>query len=371
MNMNVRIAAGGELWRQAQVARELGSPFVGAILEASHRQLGNAPLTADFISSWADDPSAAALAMRFNAALHAIARRGFQPELAALYRGEHTDFDGAIGATLSAEDGFVAEWMRHTPQTNEVGRAAAIATALMTARRKIGLPFELLELGSSCGLNLNLARYAYNLGGLSAGDPSSPITIEPEWRGDAPIHAPIEVVSARGVDLNPLDACDEATRERLLSFVWADQPNRARRLEQALAMARTHTPRVEKGSAAIWLSERLPEPQEQGVCRVVFHSMVLQYLSMQERQLVLDTINDAGARATRERPLAWISFEWTPMRDEVQVLLTCWPDHETHLIARCHAYGNWIEAIGRVLTPQALVERLQFSRLKADYHAAA
>ena len=346
MNIMVRAERRCELLRQAGVARELGSPFVSAILEAGHRQLDCAPRTAKLIANWPDDPSAAALAMRFNAALHAIARRGATPKLSALYKGEHENFDEAIGATLVAEDDFIAEWMRYTPQTNEVGRAAAIATALMAVRRELGLPFELLELGSSCGLNLNLAHYAYQLGGVVAGDPSSPVRIVPDWRGAAPLYAPIEVVSARGVDLNPLDATDEATRERLLSFVWADQPNRARRLEQALAWARRHPPRVEKASAASWLSERLSDPQERGVCRVVFHSMVFQYLSIEERTSIMDEISRAGASATAERPLAWISFEWTPARSEVQLQLTSWPSQETRLIARCHAYGDWIEALG-------------------------
>ena len=345
MNMIARVEGRAELWRQARVARELGSPFVAAVLEAGHRQLEQAPLTADLIAGWPGDPSAAALAMRFNAALHAVARRGSHPYLSALYQGAHEDFDGAIGDVLAAEDRFIFQWLHHTPQTNEIGRAAALASALMAVRHNLGMPFELLEVGSSCGLNLNLGRYAYRLGGVATGDLTSPIRIEPEWRGPAPVHAPIEVLRARGIDLNPLDARDAATRERLLSFVWADQPRRARRLEQALGLARAHPPQVERGNAADWLGERLREPQDLGVCRVVFHSMVLQYLRPQDREAIIDAVGEAGARATHERPLAWISFEWTPARTEVQLLLTCWPSAETHLLARCHAYGDWIEML--------------------------
>jgi hypothetical protein len=347
MNMMARVERRCELKYQAGVARELGSSFVASVLEAGQRQIDHAPRTADLIANWPNDPSAAALAMRFNAALNAIARRGSQSDLTSLYNGEHDDFDTAIAATLTREDGFIAEWMRYTPQTNEVGRAAAIVTALMAMRRVFDAPFELLELGSSCGLNLNLARYAYELGGVSAGDDNSPIRIRPEWRGPAPVYAPVEVVSARGVDLNPLDAGDDATRERLLSFVWADQPQRARRLEQALAMAQSHPPRVDKGNAADWLAARLTTPQEAGVCRVVFHSMVFQYLSTRDRYAIMRSIRQAGHAATRERPLAWITFEWTPKRSEVQLLLTRWPDQHTQLLARCHAYGDWIEVIDR------------------------
>lgn len=346
MNMLAPVGGYGELGRQANVARQLGSPFVAAVLEAGERQLHRAPRTAGLIRNWPRDPSSAALAMRFNAALHALARRKASPALGALYGNKHEDFDGAIGATLATHDGFIADWMQHTPQTNEVGRAAAIGAALMEARHVFGLAFELFEIGSSCGLNLNLARYAYELGGVKAGTEGSPVRIAPAWWGPPPEAAPIEVIRARGVDLNPLDPNDPATCERLLAFIWADQPHRAARLEQALEMARQHPPVLEQGNAVGWIEERLNEPQEPGLCRAVFHSMFIQYLSEADRRSIIDTIAVAGERATTERPLAWIRFEWTPTRSEVQLTLTCWPTGETRLLATCHAYGEWIDWLG-------------------------
>ena len=343
MNMIANFREYGELWRQAQIARELGSPFVASVLEAGQRQLAHAPRTSRLIANWPYDPSAAALAMRFNGALHSLARRGVPPALEALYHGEHDDYDGAIAAALAAEDEFISEWMRTPPQTNEVGRAAAIGAALMMVRRKTGMPAELLEIGSSCGLNLNLAHYGYELGGVGAGITNSPVQIAPEWRGPPPVYAPLEVVAARGVDLNPLDASDEATRDRLLAYIWADQPKRAKRLEQALALATRLPPRVDRNDAVSWLEERLAAPQPAGLCRVVFHSMVLQYLSRADRERAVNCIRRSGARASADRPLAWISFEWTPTRSEVQLLLTCWPSGETSHLATCHPYGDWIE----------------------------
>jgi len=333
----------GELWRHAKVARALGSPFVAAVLEAGERQLVRAPRTAALIRHWPGDLSQDAVAMRFNAALHALARHGRLPALSALYANQHDDFDGAIGGAMVAQDDVIALLMRDTPQTNEVGRSAAIAAALMVARQQFGLPFELLEIGSSSGLNLNLAYHTYELGGVSAGVVRSSVKIAPTWMGADPPRAPIEIVTARGTDLNPLNPGDPHVRDRLLSYIWADQPHRARRLESALALALRHPPQVDHADAVTWLSARLDDGQAAGQCRVIFHSMVLQYLTERDRHSITSTIRHAGARSTADRPLAWISFEWTAMRDEVQLCLTCWPGGGTRLLATCHPYGEWID----------------------------
>lgn len=361
--MTEYLVSGGELSRQAKIARAIGSPFVAAVLEAADRHLEAAPRTAALIRSWPGDPGAAALAMRFNAAIHALARRGRPHALAALYRRQHDDFDGAIAAALAAEDEFIVNWMRHPPQTNEVGRAAAIVSALAVAENAFGLPFELLELGSSAGLNLNLARYAYDLGGVAAGAADSPVRIAPEWRGACPPVSTIRVLGARGVDLSPLDTSDPAMRERLLSFIFADQPARAERLSQALAIAQQHPPRVERADALTWLKDRLGAPQAPGRCRAVCHSMLLQYLSADDRRAVEDAIETAGRRADMNRPLIRIGFEWTERRDEVRLTLTCWPSGETRHLATCHPYGAWIE--WRAETP-LLARQVGHGRDEAD-----
>ncbi|MDP5279264.1 DUF2332 family protein [Sphingomonas sp. DG1-23] len=341
--MTDNLATRGEFARQADIARALGSPFVASVLEAGERHLRRAPRTAALIETWPGDPSAAALAMRFNAAIHALARRGRPLRLEALYKRQHDDFDGALCAALVSEDEFIAHWMRQPTQTNEVNRAAAILSALMVAGENFGLPFELLELGSSAGLNLNLAHYAYDLGGVPAGAIGSSVQIAPTWHGAPPPEAAVEVLAAHGVDLHPLDVADEATRDRLLSFVFADQPLRAERLQNAIALAQRHPPRIARADAVSWLAEQLAVPQADGRCRAVFHSMVLQYLSADDRKVATDLIAAAGGRATMERPLAWISFEWTPNRSEVQLWLTCWPSGEARHLATCHPYGAWIE----------------------------
>lgn len=323
--------------------RAMGSPFIAAVLEAVVRQFRHAPISAALVRGWPGDPAAAALALRVNGALHALARRGTPQGLAQLYRGEHDDFDGAVAAALSEHDPFIAEWLRHPTQTNEVARTGAIMAALMAAGRTWAMPFELLELGSSCGLNLNLAYYAYRLGGVTAGDAGSAVQIEPQWRGAPPPDTPVSITAARGVDLHPLDASAEGDRERLLSFAWADQPARLARLEKALEIAQAHPPHVELGDAPAWLARRLAEPQTAGHCRVVVHTMFLQYLDRHDRQELAEMLAAAGGRATPDRPLVWISFEWTPDRSEVELRLTSWPHGESRVLAKCHPYGEMID----------------------------
>ena len=49
-------------------------------------------------------------------------------------------------------------------QTNEVGRAAALLFGFLPVARATGLPFRLVELGASGGLNLRWDRFFYRSG---------------------------------------------------------------------------------------------------------------------------------------------------------------------------------------------------------------
>jgi hypothetical protein len=345
LTSRIAVARGQQdLIRQANICRQLGSPFVADVLEAAYRHLLAGPKTASVLAGWPGNPAAAALSLRLNAAFHAIARNNELASLSALYRGDHRDFDDAIAEALHLKDDVIAEWLGHPTQTNEVGRAAAFFAALVWLRARSDREFELLELGSSSGLNLNMARYGYLLGGVPAGDATSPIQLQPDWRG-SPLRVAAEPVirSARGVDLRPLDPTDAATRDRLLAYVWADQPTRIRRLERALALAREARPLVDRANATTWLRDKLRAPQEKGRARIVIHSMVMQYCSKEDRASLARTLRLAGSRATVDRPIARIGFEWTPDRRQVHLNLTSWPGGTTALLAICHPYGDWID----------------------------
>lgn len=340
-----------DLLRQSHRVVALGSTFVGDILAAAHRQLWRAPALDALIAGWQGDPASGAMALRLNAGLHALARSGRPAALAALYAALGGDFDAAVAQAFEAHEAALLRWMATPTQTNEVGRSPAIYAALATLAAQRPTRFELLELGASAGLNLNLAHYAHAIAGSWHGAAASPVRMAPEWRGTAPPDGAVEIASAAGVDLDPLDLNDPDTRERLLAYVWAGDSARMDRLTRAIGFARSHPPHVERGSAGPWLAERLARPQATGTCRVVFHSMVMQYLSDAERRAVITAIMQAGARATAERPLAWIAFEWRADRSEVALQMLSWPpagpaapgSASAQTLAICHPYGTWID----------------------------
>lgn len=335
----------GELARQSRIVEALGSIFVARVLAAADRQLHRATRCAGVFAQWPGNRSEAALAMRLNAGLQALARSGQSDALTRLYREAAGDFDRVIGDALASFDAELAEWLGHPTQTNETARSAFVLAALKVAGARLGLPFELLEIGASAGLNLNLGRYRVTLAGLLSGPTDSPVRLEPRWAGSAPpAHAP-RIVAARGVDLAPLDLALARTVERLHAYTWADKPERHEHLDAALAVARAHPPMVEQGDALEWLTVRLAEPAPPGRCRVIVHSMVLQYLAADKRMALEGLLNEAYAAATPASPLARIGLEWTSARDEVRLMLSIAAGDgrvSHHHLAACHPYGDWI-----------------------------
>lgn len=336
-------AARADLFRQAQAACALGSPFVRDVLSAASRQLHRAPQTALVMATWSGDRAAAALALRLNAALHTAARAGLVPSLSALYARRGGDADRAVADAFVAIDRLLAARLTSPTQTNAVARSAALFAALMVAAETFSQPFELLEPGASAGLNLHCSHYSYALGGTAAGDPASMLHLAPRWRGAAPRRHAVRVIAAYGADCAPLDPADPDDCERLLSFVWADRDDHAAQLVAAIRLARQSGPRVERAEATQWLAERLARPQPGGVTRAVMHSMLRQYLSAEARSRFDAVLAAAGARADARHPLAHVSYEWNAERTCVELVLTTWPGGERRLLAHPDPYGDAID----------------------------
>jgi hypothetical protein len=260
-------------------------------------------------------------------------------------------------ALSDGEDNLLL-WLTGPTQTNEVARVAALAAALAELSAESALPCSLIELGASAGLNLNLAHYDICMGGHRVGDPTSDVRIAPRWSGRAPLPGRLLINRAVGVDISPINVARAADSERLHAYIWPGEHARTERLRAAIALTRHRGPVVEQGRAGIWLGKQLAAPQSSQERRVVFHSMVLQYMTTAERQQIDRLMAAAGAEASAERPLVRVGLEWNEDRSEVEVRVTQWNGRpgsgRTRLAARCHPYAEWFEWLGLAPGPQLL-----------------
>ncbi|GAA1792500.1 MAG: DUF2332 domain-containing protein [Actinobacteria bacterium] len=284
-----------------------------------------------------------AVHLRLLAGIFRIVLRGDAPQLRPFYP--------CLGGTEPAEKCWpvlrsvlpeYAEELRESltlpPQTNEVGRSAALAVGLFEAIRHHGIHrVRLLEPGASAGLNLNVARYRFTGPGWAAGPADSQLALETEAVGIRP--QPFEVVSRRGCDLAPVDIATVEGRDYLTSFVWPWQVDRHARLSAAFGIAAEHPVPVDRAPASRWIADQLSRPAETDVLTVVWESITRQYWPSEESTAV-----DAAIAQARERiPLAHITLEGLPPTQGTDgyAVVTHGPQLlvDGRLVARTHHHG--------------------------------
>jgi hypothetical protein len=329
---------------QARWCDQLGSPFTARVCRLCAEHLDASDPVAARLLGWQGDPSAKAdaLPLRLAGALHFLARSARSSALRAVYPPNVATDDElwrAIAGALGEHAAFIGSHLDSPPQTNETMRSAALLPGLLTIAARTGRPLELYEIGASAGLNLVLDRYRYRLGDASWGVAESPVEIAPRWQGSlAAIDTPLRIAARQGVDLNPIDLRDAAARERLLSYVWADQADRLQRLEAATALWLRDPPRIERGDAAEWLERSTLTQARAGVARVLFHSITWHYLPAATRDRITRLLDELGARASVEAPLAWLRFELAT--DAAELRLSQWPGARDQLLATGHPHGT-------------------------------
>ena len=326
---------------------KMGAPMYARLSGVIADRLTRDSRTGARVLDWPGEPTRDALPLRFIGGLHALVLRGADAGLGEVFAGTVTDDEAIatrLNAALVAHDDALLPWLDGPPQTNEPGRSGALMLGLMEVARRHGPKLDVLEIGSSAGLNLLIDRYRFDLGGTTVG-PAAPVTIRPDWTGSAPEPTPVEIVSVRGCDVQPLDAVDRAVAARLLAYVWAETPARATRLAAAIEMLRERGVDLVRADAADWVEGRLAAPQAAGTTRVLMHSVVWQYLPDAVAERIRRAMADAGARATAERPLAWVAMEPQRAIGEMLVNVRSWPGHgDWAVLAQTHAHGAWIRA---------------------------
>lgn len=326
------------------------APITGRICLAMLALMHQDTATGRRIASWPGAPVEDAMPLRLAAGYHYLHLTHADARLEPIYASAVTDqaeVDAIVLAVTRDHDGWLLPWLDGPPQTNEAGRSASIMAALAWLSSRVGARFGMNELGASAGCNTMIDRYGYDLGGVRLGQADSPVQIKPEWRGPLPPSAAVEIVAIAGCDQAPIDLTDPEQALRLKSYVWPDNPYRLERLDRIIALAHQQPPTLTRADAAAWVEQRLAEPQQAGVTRVFYHSIVWQYIPPANRARIEAAMAAAGAKATPERPLAWVMLETNrqTFRHELQVKYWPGPDDWT-LLGEAHAHGAWVSWIG-------------------------
>ncbi|WP_114907234.1 DUF2332 domain-containing protein [Ornithinimicrobium murale] len=376
--------------QQAVACRALGSPFYGHLLEQVAQDLSRGGPTATVLAGHEDDPGPSALALRLMAAVHRLVLTGGAPALAAHYAS--VGGDGSAAAAWPALRGVleelgqdIRERLGSPPQTNEVGRSAALFGGLLQVLSRAqhpDLPVRLLEIGASAGLNLLADHFTYRVAegggwpaaggapvdgpadgvadgmadgvadgvadgmadGVADADPDArptTVVLDPAWES-RPLGIPtaVEVVERLGCDLAPIDPRSQDGALDLLSCVWPDQTHRLSRLRGALSLAQEHEVRLERAGGGDFL-DRLELRESHHT--VVWHSVMWQYVPAEEQERMLDRLAALGAEADPERTLTHLAFE--PRRLEpggphrFLVAATTWPGGTERLLGEAPPHG--------------------------------
>jgi hypothetical protein len=198
-----------------------------------------------------------------------------------------------------------------TTQTNEVRRAATVFPAVVRAAKEAGGPVGLLEVGTSAGLLLGMDRYGYRYQGadgeqVNAGPAKTPLVITCDLSGSPLPRLPkkLTIAAKVGLDRRPIDLGDEDELAWLEACVWADQPERSRRLRVAAEMQFKDPPRLVTGDAVDDLAVAAGHvPADLPL--VVLTSHVLPYLPDERRKAFIAAMAEVAAT----RPLWWVSQE--------------------------------------------------------------
>src|SRR5262249_56531013 len=128
------------------------------------------------------------------------------------------------------------------PQTNGVGRAAALLGGLRHLAAEACLPVRLVEIGASAGLNLRADRFHVHGPAGRYGDPASPVVLDGAWRGRPPPGVPFEVIGRTGGGRAPLDPAAHQGRAAPAPHLWARPARRPGQLRGAPARAPPRPP---------------------------------------------------------------------------------------------------------------------------------
>lgn len=312
----------GLVLEQAAACAALGSGLYAALLRRVAVDVREGGPCAVVFAGYEDAARDDVVALRLLAGVHAAVLAGRAPQLAECYPSVGGVLDPsrpdacwpAFRSVVATQGPWLREWLTRPPQTNEVGRAAALLAGLLVARQGAALPVRLFELGCSAGLNLRFDRFRFESAGGGWGPVDSPVVLSDVWRGPAPawwsaaVRADpgFEVVQRRGCDVDPVEVGSPAGRLALRAYVWPDQVARAQRLAAALRVAQRVPARVDRVGAARFLAGVRVRA---GTLTVVWHSVMRQYVPAAQWARVSVELDRLAGQSSPGAPFVHVWFE--------------------------------------------------------------
>jgi hypothetical protein len=328
----------------------MGSPMYAQLFHDLALDYADNGRTYALLAGRSQRPIHDALPLRLAGALHRIVLKGNDERLARHYPSvggkPGPDFTADVIAYMRDHLDEIDIALTQQVQTNEVGRSVVHLTLLHWLTSLDIYDVDLLEIGTSAGLNLNCDRYYACSHQLRMGDPTSAVRMMGDWFSHTPSVPGVgaRIHRRRGTDVSPIDVSDSDDAIRLLSFVWPDQKDRFVRTKNAIAIAQQHRPVIDHQSADTWVRDQLMRPRERA--SLIFHSIVWQYLGTHIQRNLTRNIFEAGQHATPSAPLVWARMEPDGPHADVQVDI--WngqgePQHFRVAEVGYHGYGlNWL-----------------------------
>ena len=320
----------------------------GYVLRGMADDLESQGPTLRVVRGYEDAPPGAVIQLRLLAGIFRLVLTGRAPELVPFYPclgGLESPAKAwpVMRQVVADHPAELHDALAIAPQTNEVGRSVALLVGLFDLASAAGCDrVRLLELGASAGLHQLVDRFHVVGDGWAWGPEASPVQLLEVVQGSiAPVD--LEIVAARGCDLDPVDATSDQGRLRLTSFVWPFDVHRHERLAGALRLAAVHPPEVDKASAADWLSAQLTVlPADPSTLTVIWHSVTQLYWPAAEIAAVQATLSRFG----RDHRVAEVGMEYALEGDpagQPEVRTTLWPGDgrppRQRLVGTAHDHG--------------------------------
>jgi hypothetical protein len=261
---------------------------------ATYEARGSSPVYEDWAHGVAEDAELLAL-------IESVPAAKRQPNLMFAAARVHGAPEGPYAAFRAH---FAAHWqairatvLARSTQTNEAARTSTLLPWLAEPER----PIALLELGASAGLCLYPDRYSHiysdGVGEVRLDPSDGPARVELHCRVDRLDRVPRRMPEVRwraGIDLSPIDVTDAFATAWLNALVWPEHHERREHLEAATQVVARERPHLVEGD----LLERLAAtaaaaPRDAQL--IVFHSAVLNYLSVEARSTFAEVVRQLDA----------------------------------------------------------------------------